>query len=83
MDALWTCSTTKAQKDTPPPSAPDTDQMVIDTGPNESVTNMTPDIARDFSLILLELVMPDIMYNGMPWPEEDFMKVTMERYGRV
>ncbi|XP_037956882.1 integrator complex subunit 5 [Teleopsis dalmanni] len=31
------------------------------------------------SLLLLELVCPDIMYNGLPFPEEEFTKVTMER----
>lgn len=31
------------------------------------------------SLLLVELVSPDVMYNGLPWPEEEFTKVTMER----
>lgn len=31
------------------------------------------------SLLLVELVSPDVMYNGLPWPEEEFSKVTMER----
>ena len=25
------------------------------------------------------IISPDIMYNGLPWPEEEFMKVTIER----
>lgn len=31
------------------------------------------------SLLLVELISPDVMYNGLPWPEEDFTKVTVER----
>lgn len=31
------------------------------------------------SLLLMEFVSPDVMYNGLPWPEEEFQKVTIER----
>lgn len=31
------------------------------------------------ALLLVELISPDVMYNGLPWPEEDFCKVTIER----
>ncbi|XP_008547533.1 integrator complex subunit 5 [Microplitis demolitor] len=31
------------------------------------------------SLLLVELVSPDVMYNGLPWPDEEFTKVTVER----
>lgn len=31
------------------------------------------------SLLLVEMVSTDVMYNGLPWPDEDFTKVTMER----
>ncbi|XP_041787994.1 integrator complex subunit 5 [Anopheles merus] len=31
------------------------------------------------SLLLVEMISPDVMYNGLPWPEEDFIRVTMER----
>lgn len=31
------------------------------------------------SLLLVELVSPDVMYNGLPWPDEEFIKVTVER----
>jgi len=34
---------------------------------------------KQLALMLVEVVSPDIMYNGLPWPEEDFMKVTVER----
>jgi len=33
----------------------------------------------DLALILVELISPDVMYNGLPWPEEEFCKVTVER----
>lgn len=31
------------------------------------------------ALLLVEYLSTDVMYNGLPWPEEEFMKVTMER----
>ncbi|XP_066597550.1 integrator complex subunit 5 [Prorops nasuta] len=31
------------------------------------------------SLLLVELISPDVMYNGLPWPDEEFTKVTVER----
>ncbi|CAG9115822.1 unnamed protein product [Plutella xylostella] len=32
------------------------------------------------SLLLVELISPDVMYNGLPWPDEDFTKqVSIER----
>ena len=34
---------------------------------------------RSLALMIVELVVPDVMYNGWPWPEEEFTRVTMER----
>ncbi|XP_014211937.1 integrator complex subunit 5 [Copidosoma floridanum] len=31
------------------------------------------------SLLLVELISSDVMYNGLPWPDEEFSKVTVER----
>lgn len=28
------------------------------------------------SLLLVQYVSPDVMYNGLPWPEEEFSKVS-------
>ena len=35
--------------------------------------------AKQLSLMLVEMISPDIMYNGLPWPDEEFIKVTIER----
>lgn len=35
--------------------------------------------ASSLALLMVELISPDVMFNGLPWPEEDFMKVTVER----
>ncbi|XP_069703249.1 integrator complex subunit 5 isoform X2 [Periplaneta americana] len=37
------------------------------------------DAITTVSLLLVELISPDVMYNGLPWPEEEFCKVTVER----
>lgn len=31
------------------------------------------------ALLLIEFITPDVMYNGLAWPDEDFNKITMER----
>lgn len=33
------------------------------------------DAITTVSLLLVELISPDVMYNGLPWPEEEFCKV--------
>lgn len=30
---------------------------------------------KSMALLLVEVVSPDVMYNGWPWPDEDFTKV--------
>lgn len=35
--------------------------------------------SKQLALLLVELVTPDVMYNGLPWPDEEFTKVTIER----
>lgn len=34
---------------------------------------------KQLALLIVDLVSPDVMYNGLPWPDEDFTRVTMER----
>ena len=46
-------------------------QRLCDTEPGEGV--------KQLALMLVEMISPDIMYNGLPWPEEEFIKVTIER----
>lgn len=31
------------------------------------------------ALLMVELISPDVMFNGLPWPDEDYLKVTVER----
>lgn len=33
----------------------------------------------NFSLLLVEAVTPDVLFNDSPWPDEEFNKVTIER----
>ncbi len=37
------------------------------------------DACRHLALLLVDMVSPDVMYNGLPWPDEDFARVTIER----
>lgn len=39
----------------------------------------TIDGFTSIALLLVEMTSPDVMYNGLPWPDEEFTKITMER----
>lgn len=39
----------------------------------------TLDTVVSLALLVVQFVSPDVMYNGLPWPDEDFTKVTIER----
>lgn len=49
----------------------------------EEVENKYCDVSLEsvtlVSLLLVQFVSPDVMYNGLPWPDEEFAKVTIER----
>ena len=45
----------------------------------EQARESSKEATKQLALLLVDLVSPDIMYNGLPWPEEDFTRVTMER----
>ncbi|XP_043477683.1 integrator complex subunit 5 [Leptopilina heterotoma] len=47
--------------------------------PNNRRYPVNSDTLTMVSLLLVELVSPDVMYNGLPWPDEEFTKVTVER----
>jgi integrator complex subunit 5 len=49
--------------------------QICNSGSKEKLKECT----KMLSLLLVEMVSPDMMYNGLPWPEEEFMKVTIER----
>ena len=34
---------------------------------------------KQLALLVVELVSPVVMYNGLPWPDEEFSRVTIER----
>lgn len=37
--------------------------------------NVSLDAVTNIALLLVQLISPDVMFNGLPWPEEDFCKV--------
>lgn len=42
---------------------------------NASDNRAMLDSVINIALLLVELISPDVMYNGLPWPEEEFCKV--------
>ena len=41
----------------------------------DEVTIMPKDETyKQLAILLVDLVSPDVMYNGLPWPEEEFTR---------
>ena len=36
-------------------------------------------MSKMIALTLVDLVAPDVMFNGIPWPDQEFTKSTIER----
>lgn len=45
----------------------------------DKYSEMSLDSMTLLSLLLVQFVSPDVMYNGLPWPEEEFSKVPERR----
>jgi len=45
----------------------------------EITEDVSVEAMRKVALLLVEIVSPDVMFNGLPWPEEEFSKVQVER----
>ena len=73
LDAFTVCTQETHQRKTSISMEEDDTAAVKPTG------QMSPKLSRILALLMIELVSPDVMYNGIPWPEEEFMKVTIER----
>jgi len=57
-----------------------------DSGASDTDSEVEPEVnveaMRKVALLLVEIVSPDVMFNGLPWPEEEFSKVTIQHYAR-
>merc|ERR1719242_414091 len=53
--------------------------MFSNSKERDEAREKSKDATKQLSLLLVDLVSPDIMYNGLPWPDEDFTGVTRER----
>lgn len=40
----------------------------------------TLDTVVSLALLVVQFVSPDVMYNGLPWPDEDFTKVKYSKF---
>lgn len=38
-------------------------------------SNIQLEAVTNVALLLVQLISPDVMFNGLPWPEEEFCKV--------
>ncbi|GAB1604696.1 integrator complex subunit 5-like [Argonauta hians] len=72
LDVLWTCSYRRL-----PPSA-DNRQKHIPV-PLVGADRVSSSLSRQIASILVTQLTPDMLYNGPAWPDEEFIKVTVER----
>lgn len=42
---------------------------------NNEIDQLSLESVTHVSLLLVQFVSPDVMYNGLPWPDEEFAKV--------
>jgi len=82
LEALWKCSCRRVSNR---PSAATVDSVHKDVGvlsvADDAERRLSAEVAKHMAQTLVELVTPDIMYNDIPWPDEDSVHVTIERYG--
>jgi len=45
----------------------------------DSAREKSKDATKQLALLLVDMISPDVMYNGLPWPEEEFTRITIER----
>lgn len=42
---------------------------------------VSAEVTEVLAKLMVEMVSPDVIYNAIvPWPEEEFMKITVERF---
>ena len=65
----------------PPGRANNNDGILVNDAAviEENGINISVEAARKVALLLVEIVSPDVMFNGLPWPDEEFSKVQVER----
>ncbi|CAI9716921.1 Hypothetical predicted protein [Octopus vulgaris] len=72
LDVLWTCSYRRL-----PPS---TDiRQKQNSMPLTGVDRISSSLSRQIAATLVAQLTPDMLYNGPAWPDEEFIKVTVER----
>jgi len=81
VEALWMCSCRRSSSH---PAAAHSGNEETQHG-NSSVAEdadhrqLSAEVAKHIAQTLVEIVTPDVMYNDIPWPDEDFVHVTIER----
>jgi len=75
LEALWTSSCRRVSSR---PSAT-VDSVHGSSVADDADRRLSAEVAKHLAQTLVELVTPDVMYNDIPWPDEDFVHVTIER----
>ena len=44
------------------------------------IREKSKEACKQLALLVVEMISPDVMYNGLPWPEEEFIKVIYYSY---
>jgi len=79
IEALWSCSCRRTSN---------RPVVIIDSVNKDAYGSsvvdhsdrcLSAEVAKHLAQTLVELVTPDVMYNDIPWPDEEFVHVTIER----
>jgi len=70
LESLWTASCRRVSNHS---------VTAVDSVADGADRRLSAEVARHLAQTLVELITPDVMYNDIPWPDEDFIHVTIER----
>ena len=76
LEAIWTCSCRRVTGRPSPAAAVDSSLLLV---ADDADRRLSAEVAKQLAQTLVELVTPDVMYNDIPWPDEDSVHDTIER----
>jgi len=79
IEALWTCSCRRTSNRSVAAFESASKDAHISSVAEDADHRLSAEVAKHLAQTLVELVTPDVMYNDIPWPDEDFVHVTIER----
>ena len=71
LDIIWICG-----QESPPESSPDDP---VDNTQDSKLRELNDYAAITMANAVVNFVTPDVLYNDIFWPDEDFLRISLER----